>query len=160
MVLFWSQDTILVHPYLVHGEPINRFTPLSFLSVESIVSWCIYEIVEFHFFLSCISLSLSLLQITGDYSRMTWVYLFKSKADTFAKFQEWCTEVENRANHKVKTLRSNNGKEFVNSQFDTFCKKTGIRQQLSTPYIPQQNGVIKRKNRTISFRFYNQRFFG
>lgn len=63
--------------------------------------------------------------IIDDYSRMTWVYLLKSKANTFTRFQEWCTEVENQVNHKVKTLRSDNGKEFANSQFDTFCKKKG-----------------------------------
>ena len=79
---------------------------------------------------------------------MTWVYLLKSKADTFTKFQEWCTEVENQVNHKVKTLRSDNG-EFVNTQFDAFCKKKGIRRQLSTPYTPQQKGVVERKNRTM-----------
>ena len=63
--------------------------------------------------------------IIDDYSRMTWVYLLKSKANTFTRVQEWCTEVENQVNLKVETLRSNNGKEFVNSQFDISARKRG-----------------------------------
>jgi len=30
-----------------------------------------------------------------------------------------------------------------------FCKDVGIKRELTTPYNPQQNGVAKRKNRTI-----------
>ena len=40
--------------------------------------------------------------IVDDYSRMTWIFLLKSKAETFTKFEEWCIEVENQVNHKVK----------------------------------------------------------
>jgi hypothetical protein len=30
-----------------------------------------------------------------------------------------------------------------------FCKDVGIKRELTTPYNPQQNGVVERKNRTI-----------
>jgi hypothetical protein len=33
--------------------------------------------------------------------------------------------------------------------FDEFCLQHGIDQQFSTPCIPQQNGVVKQKNRTL-----------
>jgi hypothetical protein len=35
-------------------------------------------------------------------------------------------------------------KEFV-----IFCKDAGIKRELTTPYNPQQNGVVEQKNRTI-----------
>ncbi len=50
---------------------------------------------------------------------------------------------------KIKTLRSNNGGEFVSKKFDNFLHECGIQQQTSAPYTPQRNGVAERTNRTI-----------
>jgi transposase InsO family protein len=30
-----------------------------------------------------------------------------------------------------------------------FCKDVGINRELTTPYNPQRNGVVERKNKTI-----------
>ncbi len=57
--------------------------------------------------------------------------------------------VENQTDMKIKTLRSNNGGEFVSKKFDNFLHECGIQQQASAPYTPQQNGVVERANRTI-----------
>ena len=34
-------------------------------------------------------------------------------------------------------------------EFKAFYKEVGIKRELSTPYNPQSNGVVERKNRTI-----------
>ena len=34
-------------------------------------------------------------------------------------------------------------------EFKTFCKEVGIKREFSTPYNPQRNGVVERKDRTI-----------
>ena len=39
--------------------------------------------------------------------------------------------------------------EFENALFESFCMKNGIEHEFSTPKTPQQNGVVKRKNRTL-----------
>lgn len=54
------------------------------------------------------------------------------------------------ANAKVKTLRSDNGKEYLSHDFVNFCKANGIVQQLTNIYTPQQNGVAERMNRTLT----------
>jgi transposase InsO family protein len=46
-------------------------------------------------------------------------------------------------------VTSNNGTEFKNLKMDGFFYSKGIIHEFSTPYSPQQNGVAKRKNRTL-----------
>nr|KAJ0205187.1 hypothetical protein LSAT_V11C500233880 [Lactuca sativa] len=50
---------------------------------------------------------------------------------------------------KVKQLRSDHGTEFRNSTLEEFCDNKGIGQNFSAPRTPQQNGVAKRRNRTM-----------
>jgi transposase InsO family protein len=46
-------------------------------------------------------------------------------------------------------LRTYNGGEFCRNEFKELCKKCGITRQKTTPYTPQQNGVVERMNRTM-----------
>jgi hypothetical protein len=39
--------------------------------------------------------------------------------------------------------------EFKNSQIEGFIEDEGIKHEFSSPYTPQQNGVVERKNRTL-----------
>jgi transposase InsO family protein len=50
---------------------------------------------------------------------------------------------------KVKNIRSGNGSEFRNTQVEDFFDGDGIKHELSTPYTPQQNSIIERKNRIV-----------
>ena len=51
--------------------------------------------------------------------------------------------------NKIKFLRTDNGKEYVNKNLQQICEESGIQMQHSTPYTPQQNGVVGRKNRSL-----------
>nr|GFC24895.1 zinc finger, CCHC-type [Tanacetum cinerariifolium] len=46
-------------------------------------------------------------------------------------------------------LRTDRGGEFTSNEFTKYCKEKGIARQLTAPYSPQQNGVVKRRNRTV-----------
>jgi hypothetical protein len=81
-----------------------------------------------------------------DFSRKTDLYLLKAKGKVFDKFKAYKALVENQTSMKIKTLRSDNGGEFVSKKFDNFLDECGIERQTSTP---QQNGVAERANRTI-----------
>jgi hypothetical protein len=50
---------------------------------------------------------------------------------------------------RIKKIRSDNGTEFKNFQIEGFLEEEGIRHEFSSPYTPQQNGVVERKNRTL-----------
>jgi hypothetical protein len=49
----------------------------------------------------------------------------------------------------VKKIRSDNGSEFKNLQVEEYLEEEGIKHEFSAPYTPHQNGVVKRKNRTL-----------
>jgi transposase InsO family protein len=44
---------------------------------------------------------------------------------------------------RIKKIRSDNGTEFKNSQIEGFLEE-GIKHEFSSPYTPQQNGVVER----------------
>ena len=57
--------------------------------------------------------------------------------------------VENISERKIKTLILDNGGEYASNEIGNFFKYVGIKRELTNPYIPKQNGVSERKNRTI-----------
>jgi hypothetical protein len=56
---------------------------------------------------------------------------------------------QNEFGLRIKKIRSDNGTEFKNSQIECFLEEEGIKHEFSSPYTPQQNGVVERKNRTL-----------
>ncbi|CAI7756164.1 unnamed protein product [Closterium sp. NIES-53] len=50
---------------------------------------------------------------------------------------------------RVKAIRSDRGGEFLGAEFRSWLKRHSIKQQLTTAYTPQSNGVAERANRTI-----------
>ena len=58
----------------------------------------------------------------------------KNKEEVFSKFKEFKALIETEK--KIKTIRSDNGKEFTSNEFKDLCKESGIKRELSTPYNP------------------------
>ena len=87
--------------------------------------------------------------LVDDYSRAMWVYLLKSKDETFDAFKKFRALVEDAPEKRVKTLRTDNGGEFCSNQFKSYCENAGIKRHYTAPYSPQQNGVVERRNRTM-----------
>jgi transposase InsO family protein len=56
---------------------------------------------------------------------------------------------QNEFGLRIKKIRSDNGMEFKNLQIEGFLEEEGIKHEFSSPYTPQQNGVVERKNRTL-----------
>ena len=89
------------------------------------------------------------LTFTDDLSRYGYIYLIKHKSETFEKFKEFQSEVENHRNKKIKFLRSDCGGEYLSYEFGLHLKQCGIVSQLTPPGTPQRNGVSERRNRTL-----------
>ncbi|KAI5351827.1 hypothetical protein L3X38_004718 [Prunus dulcis] len=84
-----------------------------------------------------------------DYTRMAWVYFLINKSNAFECFKKFKAMTELQSGHKVKSLRSDRGGEFMSNEFLAYCSEAGIQRQLTVAYSPQQNGVVERKNRTV-----------
>ena len=68
------------------------------------------------------------------YSRRTWVYFLKLKSKVFNMFLVCKALVEKQSGHQIIKLRSDNGGEYVNNKFTTFCTEQGIQQQHCSIY--------------------------
>jgi hypothetical protein len=79
------------------------------------------------------------------------VYFLKTK-----EAEEVCSHLEKhirmsktQTEMRVKTLRTDNGTEFVNLEMSKLLSKLGIKHQRTTPYTPEQNGSVERDSKTI-----------
>ncbi|GKA43334.1 integrase, catalytic region, zinc finger, CCHC-type containing protein [Tanacetum coccineum] len=57
--------------------------------------------------------------------------------------------IQLRLNATVHNVRTDNGTEFINQTLREFYENVGISHQTSVAGTPQQNGVVKRQNRTL-----------
>lgn len=48
-----------------------------------------------------------------------------------------------------RTITLDNGRQFVATEFEDFCKVKGIYLNYTTPYWPQANGEVERQNRSL-----------
>jgi transposase InsO family protein len=84
-----------------------------------------------------------------DYSRFTWVFFLQEKSQTQETLKGFLRRAQNEFGLRIKKIRSDNGTEFEDSQIEGFLEDEGIKHEFSSPYTPQQNGVVERKNRTL-----------
>ena len=52
-----------------------------------------------------------------DFSRVTWLYLMKSRSKLFSHFSVFCAEIQTQFYVFVQTLRSDNAKEYLSEPF-------------------------------------------
>lgn len=84
-----------------------------------------------------------------DYSGAVWVYLLKTKGQTFDCFKRFKIWIEKQTEKKIKQLRADGGGEYTDSDFQDFLKKEGIHWDPRAPYTPEQNGKAERQNYTL-----------
>jgi transposase InsO family protein len=89
------------------------------------------------------------LVIVDDYSRFTWAFFLQEKSQTQETLKGFLRQAQNEFGVRIKNIRSENGMEFKNSQIEGFLEDKGIKHEFSSPYTPQQNGVVERKNITL-----------
>ncbi|MFR1230392.1 DDE-type integrase/transposase/recombinase [Dialister invisus] len=118
--------------------------------------------------LECIGFSSSharYYQITGIdlYSRKRIIKLV-NELSTY-ETSKFLYSLEKRMGFKIKTIQTDNGREFCNdtdkaqSLFQIVLERLGIRHKRIRPYSPWQNGVVERSHRVDNEIFYARRRF-
>ena len=80
---------------------------------------------------------------------MMIVMYLREKLEEFEKFKWYLARAEKEIGKRMKCLRLDKGGEFISHEFNNFCIERGIKRQVSTPETPEQNGIAKRRNRSI-----------
>jgi transposase InsO family protein len=77
------------------------------------------------------------------------VFFLHDKSKVASIFKKFAKKAQNEFDCKIKKIRSDNGKEFDNTNIHEYCDEIGIKHEVSATYTPQQNGVVERKNMTL-----------
>ncbi|GJU22909.1 retrovirus-related pol polyprotein from transposon TNT 1-94 [Tanacetum coccineum] len=90
-----------------------------------------------------------ILVIIDDYSRFTWVKFLRSKDETPEVVIKFLKQIQVGLNKTVRNIYTDNGTEFVNKDLTDYYERVSIFHQKTVPRTPQQNDVVKRRNRTL-----------
>lgn len=78
------------------------------------------------------------------------VYPLKLKSELFSVFVRFQKMVETQYQNRITHFQCDGGGEFVSKQFLQHLQSHGIRQRISCPHTPQQNGFAERKHMHIT----------
>ncbi|KAL0313119.1 UNVERIFIED_CONTAM: hypothetical protein Sradi_5711200, partial [Sesamum radiatum] len=67
-----------------------------------------------------------ILTLLDDFSRCLWTFLIKQKSQVPSTLKTFCVMIQNQFNYTIKTLRSDNGTEFINYECQALCSGFGI----------------------------------
>ncbi|GJZ50521.1 retrovirus-related pol polyprotein from transposon TNT 1-94 [Tanacetum coccineum] len=91
-----------------------------------------------------------ILVIIDDYSRYTWMIFLRSKDETPELLKDFLKMIQHKLRAQIITVRTDRGTKSLNKTLHAYFKEEGIEHQTSTPRTPKQNGVVKRRNRTVA----------
>lgn len=83
-----------------------------------------------------------------DKTKFCSVAVMKQKSEVISHFK-YFYERSTKLKRTIKTLRSDNGGEYLNGELQEYLKEKGVNHEFTTVYTPQQNGKAERYNRTL-----------
>ncbi|GJR95524.1 retrovirus-related pol polyprotein from transposon TNT 1-94 [Tanacetum coccineum] len=90
--------------------------------------------------------NLSLVQSLKDQILVKFLATKDEAPDFIIKFLKM---IQVRLNATVRNIQTDNGTEFVNQNLHSYYESVGISHETSVARCPQQNGFVKRRNRTL-----------
>ena len=105
-----------------------------------------------------------------DYSRLIIVYTMKRKSDALEMFKQYLQDTQMKPETLIvdlsnpvndeqdeevivlkgkRSVRSDNGGEYISHEFRDYCAKNGITQEFSSSYTPEQHARAERPWHTL-----------
>jgi hypothetical protein len=84
-----------------------------------------------------------------DFSRYTWIYLMKNRSEVLTIYRDFAKMVQTQYSKAIKVFRSDNAREYRQTDFSTILKHYGTIFHTSCAGTSQQNGRAERKLRHI-----------
>ena len=67
--------------------------------------------------------------------------MLQKKRDVFWKFREWKTMADKLTGQKLKTLRSDNGSEYISKEFQNYLREEAVGMRVTVSKTLEQNGM-------------------
>ena len=83
------------------------------------------------------------------YSKLSVVQPIKTKSAAAEVVRATLNRLETWSGERVKTIRTDRGREYLNAELSDYLTDKGIVHQTTAPYTPEQNGAAERLNRTL-----------
>jgi transposase InsO family protein len=77
------------------------------------------------------------------------LHFLHSKADTANALRDLITWAEAQTGYRLRSIRSDQGGEYINQSLNMFLLSRGIEHQMSVPRTPQQNSHAECFNQTL-----------
>lgn len=84
-----------------------------------------------------------------DNTKYTWIRFIKNKSDASTAIVDFVNQIENQHDIRIKSFRTDNGGEYVQSKVSNVFAQKGISHDLTPHYSPESNGVAERFNRSL-----------
>ncbi|KAH9120881.1 hypothetical protein AeMF1_007141, partial [Aphanomyces euteiches] len=81
--------------------------------------------------------------------RYKWLFLLKAKSGTLTNFKTFHVYAERQFGHQVKTIMTDNAKEYLDKNLKAYCSNLGIEQLFTNNYSPEENCIAEKTNYTI-----------
>ncbi|KAL1195981.1 Retrovirus-related Pol polyprotein from transposon RE2 [Cardamine amara subsp. amara] len=88
--------------------------------------------------------------LIDNFSRFSWFYPLKNKSDFSSIFIMFQKLVEAQFKIKIGIFQCDGGGEVTSKRFLQHLEDSGIKQLISCPHTPQQNGLAERKHRHVT----------
>lgn len=85
----------------------------------------------------------------NDFTRHVHLNLIKTQHGALAAFKQYVASVETQLGREVKTLRSDNGRQYMNILFNQYLVTKGIEHQPIAPTSHESHVESERLNRSI-----------
>lgn len=84
-----------------------------------------------------------------EFTDFDLVYFCRSKTEVPSLLAKMVVDFESYSNTPVKSIKSDNGSEFVNKMTELLFAKEKVKHETSAPFCSQQNGRIEREMQSI-----------